>query len=80
MTGKYFGGGSIDHVVSDGKIYLDARDMVDLLTQSGIELADYGLNNDNEMICEQGRTMMVLAYKINELTSELVTREILKSL
>lgn len=80
MEGKYFGGGDIRHAVQDGMIYLNAGDIVQLFIDSGADLADYGLDSDDELVCEQGRTMMILAYKINELNSELLNREIMKSL
>lgn len=76
MNGLYFGGGAIDHVVTEGDIFLRANQVARLIGSTGVKMAISSLQHNDPAGAGTAQFLMLVSEKIYELRSELLKREI----
>jgi prophage antirepressor-like protein len=75
MEGVFLGGGALEHVVSEGEIYLRADQMATLLGQTGTRMALSSIRENSTELAGTANFLIIVSEKLYELRSELLKRE-----
>ena len=79
MDGAFLGGGAIEHVVSNGEIYLRSDQIARLLGETGIKLGLTAIQENDPDTASAAHLLMTISEQLYLLRSELLKREIEKS-
>jgi hypothetical protein len=80
MEGQFFGGGTIDYVVSGGEIYLKSEHLNNVMAQLGLRLSGIAIAEQNPSTGATAHMVLSIAEALMELRSELLRQEAEKSL